>query len=191
MAKSPPIPGLIREDGLTADIDAAPASIRDEPVPPVPVRNPLLAQRPRRKNEIAEQISHLRRGLDPTVGGLAPSRAAAKTSARFLRAEARNLCDLIYSAISALTRLRGLAGFRRVRPWKINKLYQPPLSSTLAGEESEVINRTRSITEFARSFTEPEAGPTFASDPSWMPSRVPAEGNSMPEAAILWRHPTP
>jgi hypothetical protein len=79
--------------------------MRGEPVPPVPVQRSLLAQRPQRKNEIAEQVSHLRRGLGPTVGGLGTKpRSGAKSSAPVLGAEARNLCDLIDSAISALTK---------------------------------------------------------------------------------------
>jgi hypothetical protein len=80
--------------------------MRGEPVPPMPVRRPLSAQRPQRKNEIAEQISHLRRGLGPTVGALGTKpRSGAKSSARFLGAEARNLCDLTNSAISALIKM--------------------------------------------------------------------------------------
>jgi hypothetical protein len=80
--------------------------MRGEPVPPVPVQRSLLAQRPQRKNEIAEQVSHLRRGLGPTVGGLGTKpRSGAKSSAPVLGAEARNLCDLIDSAISVLIKM--------------------------------------------------------------------------------------
>jgi hypothetical protein len=76
-----------------------PALMPGEPVRPVPVRRPLLAQRPQRKNEIAEQISHLRCGLGPAVGALPPSRAAARKAAPRSSAPSREI-----SAISLTQR---------------------------------------------------------------------------------------